>query len=143
MSIAKLLIFLLQNFDKLIFSASDTELCGRLNGSYTVSALDALDEMRLAGIGAGINEVNAGLIDCHGIIRNENADVGNAGILGYSTTVAVNAHILHYVDIENTSAEVIYNRACCIRHRIKEGVVLGRPDVLGLACTVDISLSEG
>ena len=53
----------LLDFDKLIRSGAEAELCGALDGVDTVTGLDALDELIAAGIGGVIYEVKASLVD--------------------------------------------------------------------------------
>ena len=51
------------NFDKLVFLASYSELCGGIDGENAVARFDALDKMSLALILACVNKVKASHID--------------------------------------------------------------------------------
>ena len=108
-----------------------------------VAALNALQEMSLARIIAGIHQINAGLIHRDRVGRHKHADIRKAGILSHSTAVTVNGHVLHHVHIHGVSLEELYHGGRGVRHGLKEGVVIRRPDFLRLTGAVDIRLAEG
>ena len=50
-------------FHKLVFSGAVAQFGGCLDGEDAVAAFDPLHQMGLAGIGAGIDQIDTGLID--------------------------------------------------------------------------------
>ena len=128
--------------NKLVFSCAVAVICRSFDGMNTVTAFYTLDKMSLAGVGAGINKVDAGLIDGNGVCGNEDTDVSNTRVFGNCAAVTVHTHIFHYVDVKEVALKVFYNRARRIRHRLKEGIVVGGPYLFGIACAVNICLAE-
>ena len=129
--------------DKLILTAAYTKLCSGFDGVGAVSGFHALYEVRLAGVIAGVDKVNAGLIYRDGIGRNEHAHVLYAGVLRHSAAVAVDGHVLHNVHIQGVAAEVLHNGGRSVRHRLEERVMVSRPEVVRIADAVDILLAVG
>ena len=66
-----------------------------------------------------------------------------ARILRHCTAVTVNRHIFHDIDVNCIPLKVIDNGRCRIRHRLQERVVVCRPDIFRLSCTMNICLAGG
>ena len=54
------------HFNQLVLTAADTMLSGDLHRVDAVAALNALQQVGLAGVGAGINQINTSLVDGYG-----------------------------------------------------------------------------
>ena len=99
--------------------------------------------MVAARIVGGVDQIEAGLIDRDGVERGKDADVRHARVLGHGAAVAVHGHILHNVDENGLVLEIFRHGRGGVRHRVEEAVVVGSPDLFGLAGTVDIGLAVG
>ena len=65
--------FLLFYFDELVFPGADAQLRGGFDGMDTVAAFDPLQQVGLSGVGAGIHQVQAGLVDGHRVGGDQDA----------------------------------------------------------------------
>ena len=105
-------------------------------GVDTVAALNTLQQMRLTGVGASIHQIHTSLVDGHGVIADEDADVSDTGIFRHIAAVAVNTHVLHDVDIEHIAFEIFHNRTGGVSHGLEEQVVISCPDLFRFTGTV-------
>ena len=117
-----------------------------------VLLLDALDErggvVVLVGLYA-VDFVQAGFVECDGIGGSQDADVLHLGRLGMGVAVAVDADVVHHVDVDDVAlAHILLNGIGGSGHRFEEGVLgLGVLPALGRlvrhAVTVDVGLAGG
>ena len=98
--------------------------------------------MVFAGIFAGVHQVDTCLVDSNGILRDQNTNVGNAGILRHGAAVAIDRHVFHHVHIDGVALKVFHNRHGRIRHSTLKFVGIGTPDLLRLAGTMDIGFTK-
>ena len=72
------------------------------------------------------NDVNASLVQCHGVERGEDAVIFEFYGFGMRHTVAINRHIVHYGDVNNLFAtvEIIVDSLCRRRHRLQKSVLV-------------------
>ena len=113
------------------------------DGMHTVAALDALQQVISAGVGGGVHQVQASLIDGDRVQGYQNTDVLHTGILCHVAAVAVYADVFHYVDIHCLALKPVCNRPGGVCHGFQEGILLPIPEMVGVAHTVDIGFSVG
>ena len=120
-----------------------------LKDMYTMTRIYALDERRrIVILGRGIVEhkVNTSLVKRDRVHRSEDAHVVHLGVGRRVVTVAVNREVVHHIDVDDTTLEIVMNRLRCHSHTLDELVLLGSmlPNLLLLgnnARRVDISLA--
>ena len=124
-----------------VFFGAEAQLFGVVDDVGAVLAVDALDEgLAVVAFGGGVveDEVEAGLVKSDGVERGEDAHVFELGGFGVSVAVAVDRHIVHYVDIDDAllAFEVGVDRLGGAGHRLEELVLLGQviPQPGGVGC---------
>ena len=145
------LVVYLVYFDNVILTATEANLFGVLDGVDTVLLLDA--RLKAGGVVAlGIlvlvDEVEAGLVEGHGVGGGQDAHILQLGSGGIAVAVAVDAHIVHHVDIDDFAFEVVVHGGSGVGHTFEELVLVFRLDevpqvcvVLALAVGVDVGLA--
>ena len=68
--------------DQLVLPAADADGLGVFERVDAVARLHAFDQMDLALVGRGVHQVDARLVQRHGVQRGEDADVAHAGRFG-------------------------------------------------------------
>ena len=124
-----------------------------VDGMRAVLLLDALDERTVVVALAGRHakdDVDASLVERHGVERGEDAVVLEFHWFGRGHTVAVDGHVVHHRDIDDALAiaEEVVHGLSGSRHRLEEPVLIFhmRPESLyHLLVTggVDVGLSVG
>ena len=106
-----------------------------------VETLDALNEVVATRIVGRVDEVEARLVDGDGVKGGKNADIFHTRVLRHGAAVAVDGHVLHHVDVDDLAVEKLDDGLRRVGHGLKEGILLGRPHLFGLARAVDVRLA--
>ena len=131
-----------------VFPGTEADRLGVFGDVCAVLAVDALLQglgVIPGGIGVVENQVQASLVQRHGIGGSEDADVLESRCRRRSVTVAVDGHVVHHVDVDDILAlllEVIVNglgRGC---HRLQETVlIVAHPSCGAASGGVDVELA--
>ena len=109
---------------------------GGLHGVNAVAGLDALDEVALAGVVGGIDEIHAGLVQRHGVEGGQHADVGQYRRVVLVVAVAVGRDVHDEADVE--AGPPVADGQRVLRHLAAEHLICRIRDIMDRikgACT--------
>ncbi len=129
--------------DELVFARAKSQSCGSLDRVDAVLGLDALEQVVSAGIVGRVDEVETCLVNRDRIQGSQDPDVSHAGIFRHGTAVTVHRHILHDVDVDDISLEIVHDTRCGVRHGFEERIMVCVSEVGRVARAVDIGFSHG
>ena len=137
--------------DQLILAAAKANFLSVFDGVDAVTALDALFHGGYVVVGRLFlteYEVNAGLVEGHGVGAGENAHILECHRGGIAVTVAVDAHVVHHSDVDNLTLEIVVHCSGSGGHALEKFVLVLRLDVvpevgvvLALSVGVDVGLA--
>ena len=125
-----------------------------LDGVDAVLLVDAIE--KVGGVICGshllvVDDVDAGLVEGHGVGAGQDAVVFELHGLGMVDAVAVDAHVVHHADVDDAflTTEVVGHRLCGCCHALEEAVLVvdvsspefHHVELLHAACRVDVGLA--
>ena len=130
--------------DKLIIFGADAVGGGDINDVGAEFFFNAGDKLVAAGVGALVDEVNAGLVKSNGIGGGQETDVSHAGSGGVGVAVAVNGDVDHGGDVGGAVLKIAMDAGGGVAHSGDEGQLgSGHIVAVGLAGAVDVFLAVG
>lgn len=130
--------------DELIIFGADAVGGGNVNDVGAEFFFNAGDKLVAAGVGALVDEINAGLVKGDGVGGGQEADVSHAGSGGVGVAVAVNGDVDHGGDVGGAVLEIAVDAGSGVAHSGDEGKLGGSHIVaVGLTGAVDVFLAVG
>ena len=106
-----------------------------------VAARHSFEEVGFTGVLRSIDEIDAGLVDGYGVEGSKYAYIPYLRVLGDGAAIAVNRHIRHNMYECDPSGQSVHDGFCGIRHAFKESIMIGSPDLFGVACAMDMGFT--
>ena len=100
-------------------------MLGPVDGVGAMTAVDALDERCIVVTGFALvveHHLHACPIEGHGIKAGHDTHVLEFRLIGRAIAVAIDRHVVHHVDVDDTTAHVVVYSLGSGSHRLEESV---------------------